>query len=220
LITVNRKKVLTGFAVIFIAFFSLSYSCSSLQAQSVITFTPEDHFNISEHNGAVRFAVNGSCSSVMFENGTWIFNELRLNQSQPLGNLKIGAKNSTVIVTSYRAFNSSFRSSFLRYTVEGLGQQTVNLGLNLSRPSHASEWSVIVPNSVFLPEGQIWQRLPDDTVIITGLTGNVSIVRYNFNFPYDDHLPFYLRHSVAILTAAILASVVAFAILIKVRERR
>ncbi len=145
--------------------------------------------------------------------------DLTLSSSQPLGNLTVGAENSNVIISSFRAFNASFRSALLRFTVEGGGKQTVNLGLNLSRPSDKSEWSVVVPNSVFLPEGENWRLLPDDTVVITGLTGNVSVVRYSFRIPFDENLPFYLRHSVAIVTAAILAAVISVAVVIKVRAR-
>ena len=178
-------------------------------------------FTIPELNGTISFAVNGSCSAATLENGTWTFTDLRLNASQSSGNLRVSAENSKVTVTSYRAFNSSSgRSALLRYTVEGQGKQTINLGLNSSQPSSASEWSVIVPNSVFLAEGEGWNLLPDDTVVVTGATSNVTLVHYGFRVPYESDLPFYLQHSIAIITAIVLAITVTIAIIIKIKMRK
>lgn len=216
----NKKTTLTVILSFYVAVLILLYACPLTQAQTPISFTPADKFTIPEKNGSISFLYNGTYSSATLKNDVWIFTDLTLNGSSPLGNLTIGAENSHVNVWAYRALNTSFRSALVRYSVEGAGKQTVNLGLNLSRPSHWSQWSVIVPNSVFLPKGEVWDLLPDDTVVVKGLEGNVSVVRYSFRMPYDDDLPFYLRHSVALVTAAVLAGVVSAALIVKFKGRR
>ena len=62
--------------------------------------------------------------------------------------------------------------------MDGLGRQTVNLGLNVSKPTSSVEWSVTIPGpdgkTVFLAENEGWKLLPDNTVVVTGITGNLS----------------------------------------------
>lgn len=108
----------------------------------------------------------------------------------------------------------------MRVEVEGLGRQTVNLGLNDSKPTSGSEWSVVTPGSVFLAEGEGWKLLPDNTVVITNLTGNFSIVHYNLGLNSDENLPFYQKHSIIIITAVVLASIVAICMVINFRGRK
>jgi hypothetical protein len=197
------------------------YVCFNTQAQTVTTFTPAEKFTIPKLNGTISFAVNGSCSAATLKNDTWNFKDLRLNASQSIGNLKVSAENSNVTVSFYQPYNSSFRrSASVTYMVEGRGEQTINLGLNSSQPSSAIEWSVIVPNGVFLAEGEGWNLLPDNTVVITGATGNVRVVHYSFSLPDDSNLPFYMRHSIAIITATMLGVTVTIAIIIKSKMRK
>ncbi len=217
----NSKTGLTVLAVVLTIVLIFSYVFSNTQAQTITTFTPADKFNIPELNGAISFALNGSCSAATLENGTWTFKDLRLNASQSSGNLKVSAQNSNITINFYGVGNFlSRRSAFLGYTVKGQGKQTFNLGLNSSQPTSASEWTVIVPDSVFLVEGEGWNLLPDDTVVVTAATSNVTIIHYRFNFPNDSNLPFYQQHSIAIITAIMLAATVATSIIIKVKMRK
>ena len=117
------------------------------------------------------------------------------------------------------------RSSTLRYWVEGQGKQTVNLGLNTSRHTDASEWTVTIPGpdgkTVFLAEGEGWTLLPDNSVVVTGITGNLSVTHYSgIGFPNDSNLPFYSQHSVILITVVSVAVAVAIAVAIKVKVRR
>jgi hypothetical protein len=217
--TNNSKTVMTGFAAIILIAILFFYFSPSSQAQTRQNFTLSDEFNISQLNGTIRFASNGSFSSATLENDTWVFNDLRFNISRPLGNLKISAENSNMTIFSYQPINFFGRSFFLMYSVDGVGRQTVNLGLNVSQPTSASEWSVITPGSVFLAEGEGWKLLTDDTVVLTGLTGNLSIVHYNFGEYNDENLPFNEKHSVAIIIAIVLASTVTVGVVIKFRGR-
>jgi len=198
--------------------------CPDAKAQDTTTFTRQDKFSIPEFNGSISFALNGSYSSATLENGTWNFKDLSLNSSQPLGNLKISVENSNMTVWSFRSFLFSGRSAQLRYNVQGIGNQTINLGLNSTQPTHPIEWSVTVPsvtvpNTVFLAEGDHWNLFPDNSVVVSGLTGNVSVTHYGFNIPNTSNLPFYEQHSVIITTLALLAVIVGVALVIHFKVR-
>ena len=220
----NGKPVQSGLTAVIIVV--LVFSCFSpfAQAQTRQFFTPSDKFSIPQLNGSISFAFNGSFSSAKLENDTWAFNDLRFNISRPLGNLKVSAENSNMTIYSYQAINFFGRSVFLRYNVNGFGRQTVNLGLNFSKPTSSVEWSVTIPGpdgkTVFLAENEGWKLLPDDTVVVTGIIGNLSVVHYNFGVNIDNNLPFYQAHSIAIVTGIVLASSVAVAAVIKVKVRK
>ena len=94
----------------------------------------------------------------------------------------------------------------------------MNLGLNTSLPTHPIEWTVGVPGNSFLAEGDGWRLLPDDSVVVNGLTGNISVTHY-FSVPSDSNLPFYQQHSIVIVTAIVLSVVVAMAAVIRVKVR-
>jgi hypothetical protein len=223
LMVISSRIVLTGLAAVLIIVVVFSAIYPSTQAQTNTTFTSKDKFSIPELHGSISFSVNGSYSEATLQNGTWIFSDLRLNNSQPLRTLKISAENSNVTVYSYRAnqfgaTNQSFRSITLRYTVEGLGKQTVNLGLNSSQPTSPTEWTITVPDKGILAEGNGWQLLPDNSIVVTGLTGNVSISHFTYNMPTTSG-PFYVQHSIAIITAAVVAATIAVAAVIRVKVR-
>ena len=201
--------------LVFLSFFSLS---ETVEAQEV-TFSPKDVFNIPAVNGSIRFSVNGSYTGAVLENDTWIFSGLSLRNSRT-GTLKFSAKNCNVIIHSFTpriidsSGNVSIRSSSIRYTVDGIGEQIVNIGNDPSKPSHPSEWSVINHDGVFFAEGKTWKLLPDDTMIINGISGNITVVRYSFG-DITDNRSFYLRHSISISTAIILAVTVILTTIIK-----
>jgi hypothetical protein len=217
----SYRAVITILAAVIILVLEFSCFCPISQAQTRQTFTPSDKFNIPELHGSVSFALNGSYLEAKLENNTWVFTDLRFNISIPLGNLKISTENSNVIVQSYRAFNFSFRSARLLYTVEGVGKQTVNFDFNSSTPSSVSEWSVNLDGRSYIGEGKGWNLLRDNTVVVTGATKNATVVRYTFVDSFNDsNLPLYQRHSITITTGAAIALTVAIAIIIKVKVRK
>jgi hypothetical protein len=215
----TNSKTLYALIIALLIAFSLP-SIQSTQAQTATRFTPQDTFKIPNYNGTIRFAQNGTYASATLENDTWTFNVLTLNGSFPLGDLKVSAKNSDITIYNYYSvsFNSR-RLGYIRYYAEGLGEQTVNLGFNSSVPSDPSEWTVITTGNVFLAEGQNWHLLPDNTMFINGITGNVTIARYNYGYPVDNR-PFYLQHSVIILTSVAVALTVTVATVIKLKTKR
>ena len=146
---------------------------------------------------------------------------LRLNNSQPLGNLTVSTENSNMTILLYRSYYLLNRNAAtLRYYAQGVGNQTVNLGLNFTQPTQPSEWSLSVPGGVFLAEGNNWKLLPNDSVVVSGLTGNVTVMHFGSFVPTDSNLPFYQRHSIAIITAVVLSTLVAIAVAVRVKGRR
>ena len=152
----------------------------------------------------------------MLVNDTWVFRDLVLNNSQRLGNLHVSTQNSNITIYSFYSSNaiSQTRHS-VRYYAEGAGQQVFNL--NVNGTTQPSEWwvTINVPNTVFLTEGKEWQLLPDNTVIVTGQTGNITVAHYIFNVAPDySNVPFLDRHSVIIVTGAFVAVTVVVAAVI------
>ena len=216
----HNNTALTALGILLLIAVLFFYFYPNAQAQTRQEFTPTDRFDIPHLSGSIKFAANGSFSSATLENDTWVFNDLRFNISRPQGNLKVSAENSNLTIFSYQSINFIGRSEFLRVKVDGLGRQTVNLGLNTTRSTDPSEWSVITPGSIFLAEGEGWKLLPDNTVVITGLTGNFSVVHYNLGLYDDENLPFYQKHSIAIITAITLTSTIATAAVINFRGKK
>ena len=221
MVTINRKKVSAGIAIIVIVLI-FPWTCPNTRAQTDITFNSADKFSIPSYNGTISFAVNGTYSKATLENDTWTFTNLRLNRSQPLENFKISTQNSNVTVFSYLAFNTTLQSARLRYAVEGEGKQIFNFGLGSQGGEWSGvDWSVITGNNVFMAEGEGWTISNDGTLVVTGVTGNVSIVHWGFfeNSLPSSNLPFYLQHSVAIATVVVVAIIVSVAVAIKVKSR-
>jgi hypothetical protein len=222
LVTINCNKVSAGIVIIVIVLI-FPWTCPNAQAQTNITFSPADKFNIPSYNGTISFAVNGTYSEATFENDTWTFMNLCLTGSQPLENFKFSAQNSNVTIFSYQTYNtSSFQIVLLRYLVEGQGKQILNLGFVSQGGLSASvEWSVIVGNNVFMAEGEGWSISHDGSMVVTGVTGNVSIAHWDFggNGLSSSNLPFYQQHSVAIATVMAVAIVISLAVVIKIKNR-
>ena len=214
---IHRKPIWAGIAIVVIIGLFLPHFCPDVKAQDSVTFTPADKFSIPALNGSISFLTNGTCSKATLENNTWNFKDLTLNNSRPIGNLKISTENSNVTILFYRAYNATFNITMMSYSVEGHGKQIINFGFNESRKTRPNEWSVVIPDGVFLAEGDGWNLLPDNTVVIDRVESSVSIVHYVIEFPSDENLPFYQRHSVAIITATVVAVTVAVALLIKMK---
>ena len=216
----RSKPIQAATAALFIVATVLSLLCGSVQAQTPSTFTSTDRFDIPQLNGSIRFGYNGSYASATMENNTWAFTNLTLNNISRPGTIKVSAQNSNITIYSFSlvVFNQSRIS--VRYYAQGAGQQFFDFGLDKSVPTHQSEWMVIIPDSVFLANGQGWELLPDNTVIVTGQTGNISLSRFSSGIPNDSNLPFYERHSVALITVAVVAATVAVGAIISVKVRK
>ena len=197
----NTKKVVTVLLTVIVGALLFPYACVDAQT-SATTFTPQDKFSIPTLNGTISFALNGSCSSANLVNDKWVFTNLRLNNSQPLGNLTVSTSDSDITIFSFRS-NNLLRTATLRYSAQGAGTQTVDLGIG-SAQTQTIEWSVSIPSipgirSGFLAEGHSWNLMHNNTIVVYGLTDNVSVSHFNFTVQTNNNLPFYQQHSIIII---------------------
>jgi len=229
-VTMPTKTALTTTAILITVSLIIFNLIIPAQAQTApIEFKPTDSFPIPSQNATINFAFNGTYTSATLQNDTWKFKNLQishpqtalgidLSDTQPVGDLKFSARNCNVTIWAYLTFYYTLPVNSLMYYVNGSGSQTVNLGLNYTR-SDPSEWSIITGDNVFLAAGQGWKLLPDNTLIIDGLSGNITVAHFQLD-AFTGSAIFLLEHFVSILTGAVLGAVVAVGIAIKVRANR
>jgi hypothetical protein len=211
----DRDITIGGISAFLLAVLVLFCTCLSAQAQSDIEFTPTDNFVTPTSNGTISFTFNGTCTKASLENDIWTFVNLRLDNLQPLEKLEVSAQDSNITIIAYSVFDTrfrGFRGALLSYKVEGQGKQTFNMGVPLTE----GEWSVLLEDE-FKGEGDGWSVSSDATLTITGAKSNVTIWYFGFpeSFNEDANKPFYIEHSVAIATAAVLAVTVTFAFAVR-----
>jgi hypothetical protein len=202
--------------VFLIGLLFLQFSVSA-QAQTGILLATTDEFGIPENNTFIRFAVNGTYTNVAFENITWQFTDLHLNNSgnNPPLNFKASTQDSNITITACQRTNPNNTSLRLRYRVMGNGTQTFNFGLNLI----GGYWILSINGNNYLTQDKGWRILADGSIMVIGATGNVS-VSYSFfapglGIPDDPNLPFQLKHSVGIVTAGSVAAALLIAVAIR-----
>ncbi|HSV49740.1 MAG TPA: hypothetical protein VLH35_05440 [Candidatus Acidoferrales bacterium] len=229
---ITKKAAQTLIAVVL---FSLLIA-SPAQAQETDTqtaFAASDIFSIPGLNGNIRFGFNGTYTEAKLENNTWFFKGLEINNTEAtaaygfpdvvgLKDITISAENSNITILGCVSFNYSWMAQAIMYTVEGLGSQTVNLGVYASQSTSVDEWSVLVDNgATFLAEGSGWKLLEDNSIKVNAGTGNVTVMHFDFgDDPAMANLSFVMQHYLIILTGVVLAVVVVSAVLIKVRRKR
>jgi len=216
------KPGLIGLAAAILLLLFFPSFCSNVEAQTPKNFTTSEQFSIPELNGSISFAINGSYSSAILVDNSWVFENLRLNSinsSYPLGNLTVSATNSNMTIFLFRSYVLLGRSATLRYYVQPGGSQLINLGLNTSQPTHPDEWSINVAGRGFVSEGTGWELLPNDTVVVSGLSGNISVSHFGYVIPDTSNLPFYQQHSVIISTASLLSVIAAVALVINFKSK-
>ncbi len=219
LVTINNNKGSTGIAIIVITFIFL-LTCPNTQAQTNTSLNPADKFSIPAYNSSITFAVNGTYSNATFENSTWTFTNLLLNGSLPLENFEISTQDSNVTILSYLPTNNNtvFQSERLRYVVEGKGEQIFNLGLGPEEEGW--EWSVTFNGHTHGVDNG-WTISPNGTLVVTGATGNMSIVLYDYGaIASSSNFPFFQQHSIAIIVALGVVAIVVVAAVIKVTSRK
>jgi hypothetical protein len=210
-----------GFALaILILTFISFYPDVEAQTEVNPVFTSGQTFSTPGYNSTIRLAVNGSCTSITLKDGLWTFTGLRLGYSRNAANVSIGAVDCNLTIYSVSA-NFSARSVSLRYNVVGVGSQSVRF-VDITQKTSSAEWSVIVPGAsgkglVWLSQGQNWDMQPDNTVVVNGLTGNITVSRYNLSAfqPTSGNQSFPFSHLIALITFGVLIVVVTVALVIK-----
>jgi hypothetical protein len=219
MLVARGKTVQTGLAIVIAIALIFLPIYSNTQAQTNITITPNETFTIPETNGSIHFAINGSCTSATLQNSTWVFTDLELANYPSNGTLKFSTENSNITIYSFRTTSQFGRTTSIRYIADGPGKQYINLGLNTTKSTDPSEWLITLPKGGVVVHGIGWNLLPDNTVVLNGLTGNVTVSHFNYSVTIATG-PFYVQHSIIIITAAIVAATVAVSVLIKFKVRR
>jgi hypothetical protein len=199
-----------------------------VHSQTSTNFTRAHTFSIPSSNSQISFAVNGSYSSATLQDNVWTFEDLHFNLSPNLKILKITAENSNVTILSYQTRNATSQrvaNEVLRYRVIGEGKVTINLGLSDAGKYGGSDWYVSKPGrnqTTFLSLGHDYILENDGTLIINGLTGNVTITHMFLDrFPGNNlNLPLYQQHSVIITVAIVLLLTIAVVFVIRLRNNR
>lgn len=223
-----KGRFLASIALVLIVVLFLLQSCSLVNAQTEVILDPADKFEVPAYNSTISFAVNGTYFEASLQNDRWTFTNLVLNNSVSRAklNVTVSAQDSNVTITSYQKTNSTFAGSpastvRLRYVAVGQGSQTFNLHLN----PEEGDYSVIA-DGVWIGLYDGWSISSDSTITITGERHSVSIAFYGDPETSQNFLsqPFYIQHSVIILTSIILAitvgMTVVFRIIIKKQQRK
>lgn len=208
----KKNIFLILFSIIFIVIF-FNYDNIFAQTQGVII--PNYKFEIPNSKGSISFSLNGTYEAVNLENDKWIFQDLQINNSFRIDNFEVSANNSEIIIRSIDSFGDDANGLIFYYSVNGVGIQTFNFGLDAT----GGEWSIAF-DDIFIPENSGWRHLEDNTLIITGATSNVTSLYFVFPDIFggdtdNSNLSFFQQHSVAIITSAFLIMAVSSAVLIK-----
>ncbi|MGO8807194.1 MAG: hypothetical protein ACLQO7_11455 [Candidatus Bathyarchaeia archaeon] len=213
---IYRKSFACGISIAALIL-TLMWVCPNTSAQTNSVFGPATKFRVPAYNGVISFATNGSYMSATFADNTWTFKNLRLNGSQPLDNLEISTENSSVTINSYQTVTFGFPSEFLNISVQGKGQQVINMGVGAFSGTNV-DW-VVASNVTFLNSG--WSVSHNGTVSLTGLTGNLNIIYFNFTSQIgSSNLPFYKAHSVAIAVTIGVIATFGAAVVVRVAVRK
>ena len=173
----RRNATVTIIGLIVLVTQPLFDSSLSVSAQSQVSFTSKDIFEIPLLNGSIRFAANGTCESAKLEDGVWIFQSFYMSNSRAAEklNLTISATDCNLIVypylvTPYMYGRETLKWVIFSYAVSGSGSQVINLGFN---PGN-SELDVILDGE-FAARNQRWTKSSEGTLTITGSYSNVTL---------------------------------------------
>lgn len=186
---------------------------TSAQTQEIII--PNYKFEIPNSKGSISFSLDGTYETANLENNKWIFKNLQLNNSFKIDNFKVSTNNSEIIIRSIESFGDNGNGLIFYYSVNGVGIQTFNFGLDVTD----GEWSIAF-DDIFIPENSGWQILEDNTLSITGASSNVTSLYFVFPDTLrgdsdNKSLSFFEQHSVAIITTIFLTIVITVAVLNK-----
>ncbi|MCJ7713511.1 hypothetical protein MUO66_03520 [Candidatus Bathyarchaeota archaeon] len=209
----NKNTILSAIGVLLIILvFQLPFF--DALAQNEIVFYSSDKFEITEHNSTINFSSEGSYEMASLNNSVWKFVNFQLNDGFRLDTFSVSAIDSNVSILSMQAFDDGL-GAFLSYTVVGVGEQTFNFGID----AVGGTWSVTL-DDVFVAENSGWRILPDNTLSITGIASNVTLLYFVFpdffggNVDSSDN-SFFEQHSVSILMTVIVIIVIVMAIALR-----
>jgi len=218
------KRCSSSFLTIFFLFivFQMLFYYVFADPQTEIILSSGDLFEIPLNNSSVSFANNGSYSSAVLENKTWKFHNLKLNTDLGLQqlNLTVSATDCDVIIDSFIVYNRTFGGDYitralLRYSIQGTGTQTFNIGLD---PNMGRFDAVI--DGEFVGRNHGWTLSSDGTFYITKPGESVSLLFYGYPESYVDNSNFLEKHYLVIITTTLMLFTIFFGTVIALRKRR
>lgn len=216
----KRHSTVTGVGAIFLIIQLLFGSTLSVNAQSEVSFTSEDIFEMPSKNSSIRFAVNGTYEEAKLEDGVWSFQSLYMSDLRGTKklNMTISATECDLIFYPYLSAPYSYGVALLEwvilaYTVSGHGTQVINLGLD---PDN-SQLDVILDGN-FAARNQGWTKSDDGTLTIAGSYSNVTLWYIGHPEPSEED-SFLSEHYLMIVSIAFFAVIVVLAVVIKQRKR-
>jgi hypothetical protein len=132
-------------------------------------------FGVSNYNGQISFYSQPFYERAILENNVWFFKGLSFAGSG--GDFSISAKNSNITITHYNPLsqdsnlNNILYTGYVRYTVQGVGEQTFNMHFIWGIPLY---WKIYI-DGVQRAEGDGWTS-SDGWVTVTGATAKVAAI--------------------------------------------
>jgi hypothetical protein len=189
-------------------------------AENEISFTSDTWFKIESNNSSIRFSINGTFEKATLENRTWNFHNLQFlnSQNQEKLNLTVSAKNCQVTINYFITYNRTFdgepiKRAALRYTVNGLGTQIFDLGLD---PKKGQLDARI--NNEWVGKNNGWTHSSDGTFTITGATKNATLLYYGYPPSIGDTTNFFSNHSVILASTFSVSFIIILAVYVNKKK--
>ena len=193
---------------------------ASVNAQSEVSFTSEDIFEIPSQRGSIRFATSGTYKSASLKDGVWSFQSLYMSDSRGIEklNLTISATDCDLTVYPYVSTPYSYGVAVLRwvilhYTVSGQGTQVINLWFD---PDN-SQLDVILDGN-FAARNHGWTKSDDGPITITGSYSNVTLWYIEYPEQPEDSA-FLNEHYLVIGSTGFLAAIVLLTAVVRHRKK-
>ncbi len=132
-------------------------------------------FGVPEYSGQINFYKEPYYAGATFENGTWFFEGLSFAGAG--GDFSISVRNSNITITHYNPVSQDsdlvriLSTGYLRYLVEGVGEQSFNMHFIWGVPLY---WKIYI-DDVQRAEGDGW-TISDGWVTVTGATTKVAAI--------------------------------------------
>lgn len=204
-------------------------SGNPVSAQTTTAFTTSTPFNIPAYNATFFFAQDGTYTQATLENDTWVFKGLSFSNAVTLNSFNASAHDCNVTLYFSGIFRGYLRaqdSGLLQYNVTGPGLQRFNFGLSPNFAANPKYRDLMVRfDSAFFTNssevvrmGDGWQLAADGTVTVMGAVTGASIFYVDYSNMYSDtSLPFYVQHWVTIAAVALMLTVAAVGVALRLR---
>lgn len=220
--SLSRKifLILTGIISFILLNQMVFFGTILVYAENEYKFTPDTLFEIKSNNSSIQFSMNGTYEKATLENGIWNFYNLCLinSENQEKFNLKVSAKNCQVTINYCILYNRIFdgepvKRAALRYTVNGLGTQIFDLGLDPKK----GQLDARLDNE-WVGKNNGWTHSIDGTFTITGATKNATLLYYGYPPSIGENKDFFANHSIIFSSTFSVGIIILLATYMKKRK--